>query len=173
MAMETVDLEQTAAETVIDNNMYIDKITELQANTVSKDKYAALQAENKKLLDTLTNGERLATKPEEPKYDIPALEKAYRDTFGMNSNLLPVKAALELRDAVLATTGKDLFVANANNPAFHAKQEAYDSANNVAELFRSCIKDCGGSDEVFTSLLRDRTDDDPTLLRTIANRNKK
>lgn len=166
-------IETTETNETPDNNMYIEKIQELQANTVTKEKYVALQAENKKLLDALTNGDRLESKPVEPTYDIPALEKAYRDSFGCDGNLKPVKAALELRDAVLATTGKDLFVANANNPKFHAKQEAYESAERVAELFRSCIDDCGGSDDVFTSLLRERTDDDPTLLRTIANRNKK
>ena len=169
---EVIENENVETNSVDNNNMYIDTINELKQSTVSKAQYEQLQAENKKLLDSLANGDYHHVEPEKPTYDLDALKKKWTDTFGINSNLIPAKAALEYRDAYLETTGIDLFAPNANNPKYEQKQEDLESAQNAAEVLRSCIEDCHGSDATFYSLLCDRTTDDPTLLRTIASRNK-
>ena len=46
-------------EVVVDNTDYIDAIKDLKQNSVGKDKYDALKAENKKLLDAIVNGQEL------------------------------------------------------------------------------------------------------------------
>ena len=48
-------------EEVVDNTNYIDAIKDLKQNSVSKEKYDALAAENKKLVDALVNGEEIET----------------------------------------------------------------------------------------------------------------
>lgn len=169
---EIIETTETTTTTP-DNNMYIDTINELKQTTVSKAQYEQVLAENKKLLDSLANGDySKPAEPEKPKHDLEALKAKWEKTKGLNSNLIPMKAALEYRDAYLEDNGVDLFAPNACNPAYEQKPEDLESANNAAEVIRSCIEDCGGSDKTFFSLLCDRTQDDPTFLRTIANRNK-
>lgn len=166
-------IETTETTTTTDNNMYIDTINELKQNTVSKSQYEQVLAENKKLLDSLANGDySKPAEPEKPKHDLEALKNKWIATFGLNSNLIPAKAALEYRDAYLEDTGIDIMAPNACNPAYEQKPEDLESASNAAETIRSCIADCGGSDKTFFSLLCDRTQDDPTFLRFIASRNK-
>ena len=52
-------------EEVVDNTNYIEALKDLKQNSVSKEKYDALVAENKKLVDALVNGEEIETEQEE------------------------------------------------------------------------------------------------------------
>ena len=52
-------------EVVVDNTDYIDAIKELKQNSVDKDKYDALKAENKKLLEAMINGTELQSQSAE------------------------------------------------------------------------------------------------------------
>ena len=167
-------IETNETTTTPDNNMYIDTINELKQTTVSKAQYEQVLAENKKLLDSLANGDySKPVEPEKPKHDLDKLCKEWQATFGMNGFLEPCRTALAYRDAYLEDKGIDIMVGNAHNSNVEHKAEAYESANNAAEVIRSCIEDCGGSDKTFFSLLCDRTAEDPTLLRWIADKNKK
>ena len=169
---EIIETTETTTTTP-DNNMYIDTINELKQTTVSKAQYEQVLAENKKLLDSLANGDySKPAEPEKPKHDLDKLCKEWQATCGMNGFLEPCRTALAYRDAYLEDNGVDLFAPNACNPAYEQKPEDLESANNAAEVIRSCIEDCGGSDKTFFSLLCDRTQDDPTFLRAIASRNK-
>lgn len=48
-------------ENINENQQYIDAIRDLKANSVSKDRYDKLMEENKNLLNSLVNGEVVAT----------------------------------------------------------------------------------------------------------------
>lgn len=160
-----------------DSQKYIDAINELKATSVPKEEADRLRAENKQLLDALAKGETLGQKKEKEKPDLEKLKKAYEDTFGTNGNLAPCKAALEYRNAVLEEEGYDMFIPNSRLSAktgkYQVKEEDAKSAQRVADLLQGCIDDCNGSDQLFTSLLKDRTYDDPTFLRAVISRNKK
>lgn len=154
---------------------YAEQLATIKSNMVDRASYDKVVAQNRQLAESLANNRTIASaEPSVPSAaTIDQLTAAYQSTMGMNSNLAPAKAALELRDAVLAKDGIDLFAPNARNSRHTPKAEDLASAQRAAEVIRSCINDCNGSDSVFFSLLCDRTEDDPTLLRSIAARNKK
>lgn len=155
---------------------YAEQLRAIQSNMVDREQYEKVVAQNKQLAESLANNRPVEQSPKAAipsDADIQRLTTAFQSTVGMNGNLAPAKAALELRDAVLAKDGIDLFAPNARNSRTSPKAEDLASAQRAAEVIRGCIKDCGGSDSVFFSLLCDRTEDDPTLLRTLAARNKK
>ena len=52
-------------EEVVDNTDYIAAIEELKKNSVSKDKYDALAAREKKLLEAVVNGQEISTSKQE------------------------------------------------------------------------------------------------------------
>ena len=168
----TTTTTTTDAAPAMDANAYVEQLANLKQTTVDKAEYERVVAENRTLANSLANGNFGKTTETAPTYDMDKLEKAYRDNYTLPQFLKPAKAALDLRDAILATEGVDVFAANAYNGKSQ-RPEDLQSAHDAAEVIRSCIKDCGGSDSTFFSLLCDRTEDDPTLLRAIAARNKK
>ena len=60
MELNTQTMEQNETN-INENQQYIDAIRDLKANTVSKDRYNKLMEENKNLLNSLVNGESVAT----------------------------------------------------------------------------------------------------------------
>lgn len=52
-------------EAVVDNTDYVEAIKNLKENSVSKEKYEALEAEKKKLLEAMINGDSLDTQDPE------------------------------------------------------------------------------------------------------------
>lgn len=180
MAEETVNQQQQEqnqqpAPTYDPAATYAEQLKNIQSTMVDREQYERVVAQNKQLAESLANNRApQQVQPTAPDDEtIARLTKNFQSTVGMNSNLAPAKAALELRDAVLAKDGIDLFAPNARNVKASPKAEDLASAQRAAEVIRSCINDCNGSDKVFFSLLCDRTEDDPTLLRTLAARNKK
>ena len=132
------EINETIETTTTDNNMYIDTINELKQTTVSKAQYEQVLAENKKLLDSLANGDySKPAEPEKPKHDLEAHKYKWVATFGLNSNLIPMKAALEYRDAYLEDTGIDIMAPNACNPSYEKKPAALERSNNPAETIIS------------------------------------
>lgn len=165
------EIIETTETTTPDNNMYIDTINELKQNTVSKAQYEQLQAENKKLLDSLANGDyNKPAEPEKPKYDMNQLRENFQKTAGCASNIEPWKAAIAYRKAHLAETGRDCFIPNNDCKEYNPTQETIDYYNDLANLVESCIEDSNGSDKLFFSLLCDRTTEDPTLVRAFAGK---
>lgn len=169
---QTITTNTTTDAPAMDAATYVEQLSNLRATTVDKAEYERVLAECKTLANSLANGNFGSTTSTEPAYDMDKLKQNYRDNYTLNQYLKPAKAALELRDAILATEGVDMFAPNAYGGKSQ-RAEQLESAHNAAEVLRSCINDCGGSDSTFFSLLCDRTEDDPTLLRAIAARNKK
>lgn len=149
-----------SSETVEKGNEqdYLDTIKKLKENTVSKDAYLKLKAENKQLLDSFVNGESLPAGSAEVVDK--ASTKELRERLGKATNDLDyVETALELRARVLEETGKDIFA----NYAVEDLDYEIKEAGNVASVLQECVDLADGSPEVFKAQLMNRVIDTPIL----------
>ena len=149
-----------------DNVALAKALKETRENSVSKEEYEKVVAENKKLVSEIINGDGKAGNGQQPdpeEADIGALkEKLYGPKSSELSNLEYCKLTLELRDAVLKKEGYDPFLphgANIKPTDFDAER-----ANAVAETLAECIKDADGDDGVFTALLQSKINNDSQTL---------
>lgn len=144
-----------------DNNMYIDAINELKANSVSKSDYEQLQSENANLLKALTNNEKLETTATEP---VRSAAEIRQNLFtGEHNNLDYWAEALALRDAVLRENKEDIFVPKGHNVT--PTDSDYESANKVATIVQECIDFANGDSQLFTNELQRRTVDNNIIRR--------
>lgn len=155
MAEETTNVSaQENPESATD---YIQAINELKNNTVGRDKYDAVVAEKKQLIEALVSGQTLDA-PAEPQG---RSASEIRDDLTKNGpnmdNYSFVKASLELRDAVLSETGEDIFVAKGNKLTPSAQD--YATAQQVADVFKECLEYSNGDSQLFTNELMRRTND--------------
>lgn len=148
------EIKQEEQETNVD---YIEAINELKRKSVDKEKYDALRAENKKLIESIVNGQSVEVEAQ------PINKRSAKDirnelfNTAELSNLEYVEKALELRDAVLEEKGVDIFVGAGHK--LNPSQEDYETANRVAETFKQCIDYAQGDSEVFTNELMRKTND--------------
>ncbi len=141
-------------ELEVENNEkdYIEAINELKANTVSKDQYNKLKAENKQLLDTLVKGGQIENKVAEK----PDIEKLRQDLFGNQNltNLEYCEKALQLRDALIEQGEADPFLPSGSHA--NVSNEDIAAANNVADQLKEIVDYADGDPEVFTMELQRR-----------------
>lgn len=136
---------------------YVAAIQELQNNTVSKDQYNKLRAENKKLLDALVSGGSIENPVQKPEVDIDALRKELFNKDAQLTNLEFIEKSLELRDALLDKGEPDPFLPIGSR--ISPTPEEARIAENVADIYRECIDYANGDSEVFTNELMRRTVD--------------
>lgn len=132
---------------------YIAQIRELKNNTVSKESYDAMLEENRKLLNSLVNGQQVSTetaKNEKP--DIDGLRKKLFSEDAQLSNLDYCKTALELRDALIEDGQTDPFLPFGKNAAI--TDDDIKASNEVAMALRHCIEYADGDSRVFTNELQ-------------------
>ena len=153
--------EEKELETTTMDEDYIQTINDLKANTVSKEEYLKLKEDNKKLLNSLVNGEKVANTPE-PLKDIRQLRKEFENC---KFDLASFEKALELRDEVLKQTGEDKFVAL--NPLREPTQKEYEDAELAYQGIKYCIERANGDPELFTSELQ------RIMVDPISSRNKR
>ena len=148
--------------TVVEDNTndYIPQIKNLKENSVSKDDYDKLKADNKKLIDALANG----TPMDVVESKVSAVEKineCRKKLFGKGnnnlSNLEYCKAAVDLRDALIENGERDAFLPFGHNVI--ATESDIESANRVATVLKECIDYADGDSDVFTNELQRRTVD--------------
>ena len=141
-------------------NDYIDQIKKLKENSVSKDDYDKLRADNKKLIDALANGTQLEGKVE-PKIDaVENINNLRKKLFSKGSNLNNLeycKTAVELRDALIETGDKDPFLPFGHNVI--ATDSDHETAERVASIMKDCIEYADGDSDIFTNELQRRTVD--------------
>ena len=147
--------------TVEDNtNDYIDQIKKLKENSVSKDDYDKLRADNKRLIDALANGTPIDGKVE-PKIDaVENINNLRKKLFSKGSNLDNLeycKTAVELRDALIEKGERDPFLPFGHNVV--ATDSDYETANRVATVMKECIDYADGDSDIFTNELQRRTVD--------------
>lgn len=145
-------------ENVVDNANYIDAIKEIKQNSVSKEKYDALVAENKKLVDALVNGEEIETEQEEelkPRLDY---YKAYKENE-FNTDLDYWTNFLNLREATIKEYGKDPCVTGnyGLSPEGERVEPAYGEAETIDQqlgIIKDMITEADGDPTVFSTLMQ-------------------
>lgn len=135
---------------------YVQAINELKANTVSKDQYAKLRAENKKLLDALVNGEQLDL-PDKEELDPKELRAKLFDKDSQMTNLDYVDTALKLRKTLMERGERDPFLPVGDQ--IQETADMHDRAEKVATVLQECVDFAGGDSGIFTAELQRRTTD--------------
>ena len=146
-------------EVVVDNTDYIDAIKDLKQNSVGKDKYDALKAENKKLLDAIVNGQELPNQSNSESLDsrLDYYKKYKENKF--NSDLEYWENFINLRKATMKEYGADPCVAGnyGLTPEGGRANAAYGEAETVEEqmnLIEDFIKEANGNPLVFSTLMQ-------------------
>lgn len=147
--------------TVEDNtNDYIAQIKNLKENSVSKDDYNKLKADNKKLIDALANGTQMEGVVEPKVSAVEKINECRKKLFSKGSNLNNLeycKTAVELRDALIENGEKDPFLPFGHNVI--ATDSDIETANRVATIMKECIDYADGDSNIFTNEIQRRTVD--------------
>ncbi len=134
----------------------VGEINKIKENMINKAEYDKLKAERDNFAKALVEG----TKVTEPKQAVPIADLRER-LFGKNSdslsNLDYVQTALELREAILKDTGKDIFVGSGSK--LTPDDTDFAKAQKVASALEHCIAVADGDSETFTRELMRITDD--------------
>ena len=153
--------EENVNVVVEDNtNDYIDQIKKLKENSVSRDDYDKLKADNKKLIDALANGTQLEGKVEPKISAVESINNLRKKLFSKGSNLDNLeycKTAVELRDALIEKGERDPFLPFGHEVV--ATDSDYESAERVANVMKECIDYADGDPDIFTNELQRRTVD--------------
>lgn len=136
---------------------YLAAINELKQNSVERSKYDQLKAENKKLLDSIVNGQEIDLPKENHKRSIKDLREELFDGKKDLSNLDFVKDALELRSALIESGEPDPFLPVGNQITPTDSDIA--AAEKVAQVLQECVDYADGDSAVFTNELQRRTVD--------------
>lgn len=140
----------TEQENVTDNVDYIEAIKEMKQNTVDKATYLKLKEENKKLLNSLVNGEQLEGITKEEPVDI---NKLRDDLFNKDSNNLQyISNALKLREELIKRGERDPFLPYGKN--ILPTEEDIATANRVATKLQECVDYADGNSDIFTTELQ-------------------
>ena len=142
-------------------NDYIAQIKNLKENSVSKDDYNKLKADNKKLIDALANGTQVEGMVVEPKISaVDKINECRTKLFSKGGNLNNLEycdTALQLRDALIENGERDPFLPFGHNVI--ATESDIETANRVATIMKECIDYADGDSDIFTNELQRRTVD--------------
>ena len=159
--LENENLEQRVEESNPDTD-YVAAIKELKEKTVSKESYQRLKDENKKLLQSLVNGEQIQAEVEKP--DINELRKELFNEDSNIDNVNFISKALELRTALIENGEPDPFLPVGKR--ITPTDEDISAANRVATILQECVDYAQGDSQAFTNELQRRTiDTAPTRRR--------
>ena len=147
------------ADTQAEENI-VQALAELKRNSVSKEEYERVLKLNKDLVEQMVNEQEVETNVEtNTNYD-EIIKEAQTKLFSGDAdlnNLEFCETALQLRDAVLAKTGEDIFVGRGHN--ISPDESDYEKAENVATVMRECIEYAQGDSSIFTMELQRRTNE--------------
>lgn len=132
---------------------YIEAIKNLKQNTVDRSKYDELKAENKKLLDSIVNGQSVDVE-QQPQYrDVNVIRD---ELFNHeHNNLEYMKLSLELRNTLIAKGERDPFLPYGSQIA--PTPEDVEKAEKAAQIYQECIDYADGDSKLFTQELQRRT----------------
>lgn len=146
---------------VVDNTDYIAAINELKQNSVDRSKYDQLKADNKRLLETLVNGQQIELPKAKPDVDLDTLRhNTFKDD---QSNLEYITNALALRDALIESGQPDPFLPTGKKIV--PTDEDIATANRVAQVLKECVEYAEGDSQIFTNELMRRTVDTGPIKR--------
>ena len=150
--------------TEIDNTTdYIEVIKDLKENTVSREQYMKLKAENKKLIQTLVEGSGEVSGAAAPKVDVNQLRRDLFNVDGSLTNLEYVDKALQLREALIEQGDKDPFLPWGKQ--ISPTDADISTANKVATVLQECVDYANGNPSVFQSELMRVLEDTPAAMR--------
>lgn len=159
MAIENIE---SGVDVVEDAEVdYVEAINQLKQNTVSKESYAKLRADNKRLMQALVNGEQIEPEKSTP-VDLDALRKKLFDPSAQLSNLDYVESALKLRSELIERGERDPFLPVGSHVRESA--EMYERAQNTADVLQECVDLAKGDSGIFTAQLQ-RKLRDPVMYR--------
>lgn len=151
------------------NQVYIDALNELKANSVSKDKYDQLIKERDGLVEALKTGQQITVVNEEQEVDIDSLRhELYGDPDKSWRPTEYIEKTLKLREAVMENGGRDPFLPNGLD-----YQESIDDkkvAEMTAQIYQECLDYAQGDDQLFINELMRRTKDDSPIQRQIGRK---
>lgn len=153
--LEEKEISVTGTEVEDMTPDYLTAIKELKQNSVDRQKYDELKAENKRLLNAVVNGQTVEVE-EGPKYrDVGEI----RDELFNNehNNLEYVKLALELRNTLMAKGETDPFLPVGRQ--ISPTREDVEMAEKCAQVYQECIDYAEGDPALFTQELMRRTRD--------------
>ena len=128
---------------------YIEALAELRNNTVPKEDYQKVMAENKQLLDAIVNGQKIEIE-EEPKVDVDALRS---DLFNKEmTNLEYAEKTLKLREELLKRGERDPFLPNGRT--YVANEFDAIEAERAAGALQHCIEIAQGDPAIFQNELQ-------------------
>jgi len=131
---------------------YLAAINELKQNSVDRQKYEELKAENKKLLDSIVNGTEVALPATEAKKSTEELRAAYLKED--QTNLEFITNTLALREALIAEGKPDPFLPIGEQ--ILPTDEDVKTAEKVASVLKECVDYAEGDTAVFTNELQRR-----------------
>lgn len=126
-------------------------------NSVSREDYDKLRADNKRLMENFLNGDNQGQAKEEPK--MRTAKEVYDEMYNgkEKTNLRFIELACEYRDAYKKETGIDCFVGASHD--ITPTQEDYDMAENSYKVYKECIEKANGDPQRFTAELQLRMKD--------------
>lgn len=154
------DEEKKTVETgkeVEDNTQdYLAAIKELKENSVNRQDYEKLKAENKKLLDAYINGGEIAQPIVNEEPSIAELRKKAFDNPNQ-TNLEYVTNILALRNALIEKGQPDPFVGASSH--YEPTVDDYARAEKVARVFQEMVDAADGDPNVFLNEFQRRVKD--------------
>lgn len=150
--MAEKELQQNETSEVVDNTDYIAAINQLKQNSVDRSQYDKLKAENKKLLDSIVNGQELETSSKELREPKEIREELFNKE---HNNLEYVSLMLELRNSLLSKGEPDPFLPYGSQIS-PTPQDA-EAAERVATVYQECVDYADGDSNLFTQELQRRT----------------
>lgn len=160
MLEEKEQLSVSGTEVEDNTEDYLAAIKELKQNSVGRDEYEKLKAENKKLIAAVVNGQPGEEVPQAVVHTKEEINQLRQDLFGKSielTNLEYVSKALELRDALIENGEPDPFLPVGKQ--ISPTSEDVEAAEKVAQVYRECIEYAEGDTEAFTTELMRRTRD--------------
>lgn len=133
-------------ENVNDSIDYISAINEIKQNSVSKEAYDKLKADNKKLLDSLVNGKEIDIENSKPA-DVTELRKKLFNKDKPLSNLDYISTALQLRNALIDQGEPDPFLPVGEKVVI--TDSDIEKAENVASVLQDMVDIADGNNVVF------------------------
>ena len=130
---------------------YLAAINELKQNSVNREDYNKLKAENKKLLDSIVNGTPVEVQSPQKK-SIDELRAAYLKED--QTNIEYISNTLKLREALIAEGKPDPFLPIGEQ--ILPTDEDIAAANKVASVLQECVDYAEGDSAVFTNELQRR-----------------
>ena len=151
------------------NQIYIDAINELKANSVSKEKYDQLAKERDGLVEALKTGQQITLVEPEKEVDIDELRgELYGDPDKTWRPTEYIEKTLKLRKAVMDKGERDPFLPNGLD--YQETEDDRRYAANTAQTYQECLDYAQGDDQLFVNELMRRTKDDSPIQKLRSRR---